>query len=380
MKPVAWIRCLPWSIPLLAAALVALGWLAIARCEVLSDGTGRFLHRQMMWSVLGAAVMIAASIPNYRRWRPWSYAVFAVSLALLAAVYLFAPVNGVRRWIHFGPLSAQPSEFAKVAFVLALARYLMHRENYRRLRGLLVPLAIAMVPVLLVMREPDLGTAAVFVPVLFAMLFAAGVRRSDLAWLLVVGILLLPLLWTQMSGEQKSRVTAVFHQPSAGERPGSDGYQLYQAKQVLALGGTWGSLLGGPATEDHAAYRLPYAESDFIFCMLGERLGLAGLGLVLTLYGVLVWRAAAIAAATREPFGRLVATGVATLLAVQVLINTGMAVGLLPVKGLPLPLVSYGGSGLLAHAIALGLLLNVGLRPGYEVTKEPFRWALEHRG
>lgn len=376
MKPVAWLRCLPWSIVALAAALVGLGWLAIARYEELSDGSGRFLRQQMIWSSLAAATMIGVSIPSYRRLGRWSYALFAVCLMLLAAVYLFEPINGARRWIRIGPLSAQPSEFAKVAFVLALARYLMYRENYRRLRGLLVPLAIALVPVLLIMKEPDLGTAAVFLPVLFAMLFAAGARRGDLAWLVLVGILASPLLWTQMSGQQKSRVTAVFHQPAAGEQPGREGYQLYRAKRVLALGGAWGSLISGSATEDHAAYRFPYAQSDFVFCMLGERLGLVGLGVVLTLYGLLVWRAVVIAAATREPFGRLVAIGVATLLAVQVLINTGMTVGLLPVKGLPLPLVSYGGSGLLAHAIALGLLLNVGLRPGYEVTKEPFRWSL----
>jgi cell division protein FtsW (lipid II flippase) len=126
-------------------------------------------------------------------------------------------------------------------------------------------------------------------------------------------------------------------------------------------------------TDDSAVYRLPEARTDFIFCVLGERLGLVGLGLVLGLYGLLVWRAAAVAAATREPFGRLLAAGVAALLAVEVLINTGMTVGLLPVTGLPLPLVSYGGSGLVAHALALGLVMNVSLRPGYEVTAEPFR-------
>ena len=133
----------------------------------------------------------------------------------------------------------------------------------------------------------------------------------------------------------------------------------------------------GQPTDDLAAYHLPEAQSDFIFSVLGERLGLPGMALVLGLFGVLVWRGLVIAAETREPFGRLLAAGVAALLAVEVLIHTGVAVGLLPVTGLSLPFVSYGGSGLVTHAVAVGLLLNVGLRPGYEVTNEPFRWTVE---
>ena len=119
---------------------------------------------------------------------------------------------------------------------------------------------------------------------------------------------------------------------------------------------------------------MPEARTDFIFCVIKERLGLPGVAAVLALYGLLAWRGLAIAAATREPFGRLVAVGVTAMVLLQALINMGMNVGLLPVTGLPLPLVSYGGSAFLAHAVALGLLLNVGLRPGYEVTNEPFRW------
>lgn len=355
---------------------MCLGWLGIARCEELADGSGRFLRQQMILSAVALAAMLGTSVPNYSVLCRVSYAVFVLSLVLLVVVYLFPAVNGAHRWIRFGPVGLQPSEFAKVAFVLALAKYLMYRENYRRLRGLMVPLAITMVPVLLILKEPDLGTAAVFLPVLFVMLFVAGARRRDLAGIVLVGLLTLPLLWTQMSREQKSRITALFDQPAADGRPSDDAYHLHQAKRMLALGNVWGGLVAGQPTDDHGAYRLPEARSDFIFCVLGERLGLAGLALVLGLFVLLVWRGLAIAAATREPFGRLVAAGVATLLGVQVLINTAMTVGLLPITGLSLPMVSYGGSGLLAHAIGLGLLLNVGLRPGYEVANEPFRYVV----
>ena len=143
---------------------------------------------------------------------------------------------------------------------------------------------------------------------------------------------------------------------------------------MVALGNVWGSLIAGDAVDDPAAYRLPEARGDFIFCVLGERLGLAGMAAVLALFGLLAWRGLAVASATREPFGRLVATGVVAMIGVEVLINTGMTVGLLPITGLPLPFLSYGGSGLLAHALMLGLLLNIGMRPGYEMSNEPFRY------
>ncbi len=377
MKPSAWARRLPWSIVVIAILLIVLGWLGIARCEELAQRHSRALQRQMLFSAVAVAAMLATSVPSYRILCRLSYAIFLLSLVLLVVVYFFPAINNAHRWIRFGPISLQPSELAKVAFVLALARYLMYRDNYRRLRGLIVPLAMTMMPVLLILREPDLGTAAVFLPVLFIMLFTAGAKRFDLAMVAVAGLLLLPLLWTQMSHEQRSRVTALVEQPAPEVRPSDDAYHLHQAKRIRSLGGVWGSYLTGQLIDDPAAYHLPEARSDFIFCVLGERFGLPGLGVVLGLFGLLAWRGVAVATATREPFGRLVAAGVVALVAVQVLINTAMTVGLLPITGLSLPLVSYGGSGLLAHGVALGLLLNVGLRPGYEVSNEPFRWVVD---
>ena len=227
---------------------------------------------------------------------------------------------------------------------------------------------------MLVLAEPDLGMAILFLLVLLVMLFAAGARRSSLAVLVAAGLLMTPLVWTQLSRQHKARITALFDQPPADQQPSKEAYQLHQAKRIFALGGAWGSLLAGQPTEDMAVYRLPEARTDFIFCVIKERLGLPGLALVVALYGLLAWRGLAIAAVTREPFGRLLAVGVTATISLQAVINMGMNLGLLPITGLPLPLVSYGGSSLLANAVALGLLLNVGLRPGYEVTNEPFRW------
>ncbi|MHB1038041.1 MAG: FtsW/RodA/SpoVE family cell cycle protein [Pirellulales bacterium] len=374
MEATVWAKRLPWSIVAVTVVLIAVGWLGIARSEAWAETGGRFLRHQIVWSCLALAAMLAVAAPSYRILCRWSYTIYLVSLGLLVAVYLFPTVNGVHRWIRVGPVGLQPSEFAKVAFVLALARYLMYRENYRRLPGLLIPLGLALAPLVLVLREPDLGTAMVFLPVLFVMLFSAGARIRHLVLLGFAGLAVMPLLWTQMSREQKSRVTALFQQPAAEEKPSTDTYQLYQAKQMMALGGGWGSLLGGDPAIDPARYRLPEAHTDFIFAVVGERLGLAGMAAVLGLFWLLAWRGLVVAEATREPFGRLTAVGLVTLLAVEVLVNTGMTVGLLPVTGLSLPLVSYGGSGLVVHCLAMGLLLNIGLRPGYEMAGEPFRF------
>ena len=375
MTPPDWFARLPKSLPAIACLLVLLSWIGISRAEEFIEVDGRYSRQQLVWAALGLAVFVAVSLPNYRLLARWSYVALAVSLVSLLAVYAFPAVNGAHRWIRLGPIGVQPSEFAKLAFIAALAQYLMYRENYRRLLGLLVPLGMAFLPVLLILKEPDLGTALVFLPVLFAMLLAAGARTSDLAKLVVVGCAALPVLWSQMSREQQSRVAALFSQAAAGDRPGDDGYQLYQSKQMLALGKTWGSAWAGDTVDDLSVYHLPEAHTDFIFSVLGERLGLLGPAAVLLLYATLAWRGLRIADNTREPFGRLLAVGISALFAVEVLINTGMTVGLLPVTGLSLPLVSYGGSGMLAHCLALGLLANVGLRPGYELAKEPFRWS-----
>jgi rod shape determining protein RodA len=377
MKPSVWFHRIPWSIPLAIAGLMAIGLLGLARCEDFGDGGRHYLRQQMLWAVPGLLAILAATLPSYRRLSNWSYALFGVAVVMLVAVYLFRPVNGAHRWIRVGRIGFQPSEFAKLALVLALARHLMHRENYRHLRGLLVPLVLTALPALLVLKEPDLGTASIFLPVMIVMLFVAGARRGDLLCVVLAGLALLPLFWTQMSPYQKSRVKVLLNPPQPGQRPSAESYQLYQGRQMMALGGPWGSIWSAPTTDDMAVYHLPEDHTDFIFCVIGERFGVPGLAVVLLLYGWIVWRTALVAMETREPFGRLLATGVAALLAAQVLINTGVTVGLLPVTGLPLPMVSYGGSGLLTHCLALGLVLNVALRPGYEVTNEPFRYRVQ---
>jgi rod shape determining protein RodA len=372
VKFATWKYRFHWPLLAVVTGLSLLGWIAIARGEQLAGGSGSYLHRQWIWSLLCGVAMLMATLPHYRILARWSYPAFALSLLLLTVVYLFPAVNGAQRWIRFGRVGLQPSEFAKVALVLALARYLMYRESYRRFWGLVAPLALTLVPLVLILKEPDLGTALVFLPVLFSMLFAAGARPGHLAMLVVLAVCVLPALWSQMSREQKSRVTALAEQTHAGERPSEDGYHLHQAKQMLALGAWTGSYFDKSTPEDRGAFRVPEAHTDSVSTLLAERLGLVGWSLVSVLFLLFAWRGLAVADSTREPYGRLVAVGLTALICVQAVINLGMLVGLLPITGLALPFVSYGGSSLLANSLAVGLLLNIAMRPGYEVTNEPF--------
>ncbi|RPI90917.1 MAG: rod shape-determining protein RodA [Planctomycetaceae bacterium] len=368
------------SLVTLSGALAALGLLGIERGDEVSQA-GQFHGKQMVWLALaGGAMSVACRVPL--RWlRSWAGTLFVVSLVLLTLVYLFPARWGSRRWIPLGLLYFQPSELAKISFILALARHLIVRENYRRPLGLVVPFVVTIVPLVLILREPDLGTSLLFLPVLYAMLFAAGARVRHLALVAVLGVAVLPLFWQAMSAEQRSRITAVFQQrdgtaPAVGK---ADGFHLHQSKQVLSLGGAWGSQFQGTLVDDPAAYYLPACRTDFVLCMVGERFGLAGTLTVLVLYSLLFAQGLAIAGATRDPFGRLVAVGIVALLAAQTVINAGMTVGLLPVTGITLPLMSYGGSSLLFTGAAIGLLVNVSRLPDEVLRREPFRFGQSAR-
>lgn len=385
-----------WSIPLLATLLLAAGWLGIARAEDLAEGSGAMLRHQWLWSGMAAIVLLVAAGSSYRLAYRYAYAALGACLVLLVAVFLFAPINGAHRWVRVAGIGFQPSELAKVVVVVALARYLTYRESLGRWWGAAPPLALAALPAWLILREPDLGTALVFAPVALAMIFAAGARPKGIAAAVLLGLALLPLLWIAMSRDQRTRITALWEQNTPDSPPTPAGYHLHQAKRMFALGGWWGSIWrktpssvtseagddlpseGGQETpsfdrdalagcaggniEQTSGRTVPEPYTDSIFCVLGERFGIVGGMLLLGLYGLLIWRGLALAQRTEEPFGRLLVVGVMTMIGAQVVINTGMLVGLLPITGVPLPLVSYGGSGLVATAAALGMVVSVGGR------------------
>ncbi len=366
------VRVLPWTLLLSMILLIVMGLGAIARGDEQSGGS--LLFRQLIWvGMASAAFLMALGVP-YRFWKPWGSILYLGTILLLAVVLFLPARHGSHRWISLGVINLQPSELSKLALIFMLAQHLMYARNHRRWKGILPPFFLTVLPVVLILREPDLGTALLFFPVFFAMLYAAGARVRHLLLMILLGMSCLPGLWHLMSAEQRSRVTALFRQTDGGEVPKGDGYHLHQSKQVTALGGLWGSFSTGETVDDPAAYHLPASRTDFIYSVIGERWGLPGsLAVLLLMLGILaqgLW----IASATREPFGRLLAVGIVTLLGSQVVINTGMTVGLMPITGLTLPLVSYGGSSLISTATALGLLVNIALRPGYEISSHPFRF------
>ena len=367
------LRRIPWLALSCAVALLAIGLSGIARADELNEGPDYFA-KQVTWALIALPALAITLVIPYRTWKPIGHWLFVASLPLLIVVLFMEKRGGARCWIQFGFFDLQPSEIVKLTYILALAQYLMYRDNVCRVTGLAVPFVITLVPLSLILLEPDLGSALLFVPVLFAMLFAAGARWRHLVCVGLLGLVVSPLFWLKMSHEQKSRITALFSQVDGQPNPGGDRWHQHQSKVVLSLGGLWGSEFTGTQIDDPVAYELYAAQNDFVFCLVGERWGLFGISITLSLYLTLFGLGLQIAARTREPFGRLIAVGVVTLMATQTIINTGMTVGLLPVVGITLPLMSYGGSSLLMTAIGLGLLLNVGTRPGYEVTGEPFQY------
>ncbi|MCA8984031.1 MAG: rod shape-determining protein RodA [Planctomycetaceae bacterium] len=369
---IRWSR-FPWLIPLIQLGLMGTGLAAIARGDGLTDDTGLY-QRQMVWVLLSLPVCVLAVLIPYRFWKTRGFLLFLISLILLAIPYFMPARGGSHRWIPLGPINFQPSEVVKLTFMMALAQYLMFRSNYRQIWGLSIPFVMTLIPMGMILKEPDLGTAMLFLPVLFAMLFAAGARWNHLLLIVVLGLATVPVGWRFMSAEQRSRVTTLFSQVDGGPAPRGDGYHLHQSKQMLALGGMWGSAVTGPATDDEFLYHLPASRTDFIYCLVGERWGFWGCLGVLLMYLILFANGLAISTQTAEPFGRLLAVGIVTILATQVVINTGMTIGLMPITGLTLPLMSYGGSSMVMTSFCTGLLINIALRPGFEVTGETFRY------
>jgi cell division protein FtsW (lipid II flippase) len=267
MTPRVYLSRCPWGIPVSAGLLFALGLCGLSRGDELYSGT--YHARQLVWAALALPVMLAAGWIPYRFWRPWSVGIFAVSLVLLGVVYLLPPKFGAHRWIPFGAFHLQPSELAKLAFILMLAQQLMSDRSHRRLAGLARPVALAVLPVVLILKEPDLGTALLFIPVLLAMLAAAGARGRHLLLVTAAGIALAPALWGLMSSEQRSRITAVFRQQDGGEVPRGDEFHLHQSKQMIAFGGLFGSALAGMPVSDPLAYHLPASRTELILLLIG---------------------------------------------------------------------------------------------------------------
>ena len=346
--------------PLLGAAflLFAMSLLTLSNLSVGRGGAGVAL-RQTAWFGVGLVALLIVASLDYRRLVRAAPAVYLLGLAGLTLVWAFGrSVSGARRWIGLGPMSVQPSELFKICFVLMVVWVITSRWAQPVGTGtLLMALPVVAVPFVLIIRQPDLGTALLLFPVLVILLIGAGLRLRLLGALGAVGLATLPVAWLVLKDYQRERIL-VFLDPFRD--PLGTAYNVIQAKIAIGSGQLLGKGVAG-ATQSRLAF-LPERHTDFIFAVFAETWGFVGCLVLLMCYVLLLVRGFDIAASAREPVGRLVALGATSLLAVQVLINVSMVTGLVPVVGIPLPLMSYGGSSMLASLTGLGLLLSVRMR------------------
>ena len=338
--------------------LIALSLLALAGLVILYsalDGNVSEVRKQMLrLSVSFGAMLIMAQIPpaTLRRWALWLY---LAGLIMLIAVLLIGVGSGAQRWLDFGVLRFQPSELMKLAIPMMVAFYLSDGTLPPTWRRMLLSLIIIMVPTALILRQPDLGTALLAATSGFAVLFLAGLRWRYLLGAAVAAGVTAPLLWMfGMHGYQRERVLT-FLDPERD--PLGAGYHIIQSKIALGSGGTYGK--GWQQGTQSQLEFLPERHTDFIFAVLGEEFGLFGVAVILTLYAFIIGRGLFIAINAQDTFSRLLAGALALTFFVYVFVNAGMVSGLLPVVGLPLPLISYGGTSLVTLMAAFGILMSI---------------------
>ena len=375
--------------PLLASVLllVALGLVLIysatkpADISLLTGEAGQYTYtydevkKQLVWIFLGVAAIITMVMYLYHEdLMKHTDLLYAINLVMLAAViFLGTEELGAQRRVSIGGFLFQPSEFAKLFIIICFAAFLVKRKNnLNTIMDLLPCFAYVAVPVLLILIQPDLGTALVFFAVMFGMLYAAG---ANYKLLLTIGTTALSSiciwiwahfwmaanrgidLWIPLTDYQLKRLT-IFLDP--WQDPLHHGYNIIQSQIAIGQGGLLGKgLFQGSQT--HGDF-LPIQESDFIFAVIGEELGFIGAVILLALYAVVIYRGVLITINAKDDYGALLAVGVVSMIAFHVFVNVGMTCGIMPVTGIPLPMVSYGGSSMLTNLIAIGLLLSINIR------------------
>ncbi|MGH2774430.1 MAG: rod shape-determining protein RodA [Actinomycetota bacterium] len=361
------IRHLDPTLLLMTLALSAYGALMIfsstaSKQEAAGGDPAMFMKRQIVYIVAGVVALLVVSFFDYRHVRALAPVIYGITvLALLLVLTPLGDVqNNARSWFNFGLFQIQPSEFAKLALIVAMSAWMAERKG--DIRWLDLACCIGMMAVLsaLIFVEPDLGGTMVIVAIFFVMLLVGGAKLRHFIALGLLGTVAMvgALQMDVVEDYQIERITA-FLDPNPDVR--SEGYNLTQAKIAIASGGLRGKGVGSENTQTDLDF-VPEQHTDFIFTAVGEQLGFVGGAALLGLFAILIWRSLRIAAMARDTFGTLVAAGIAGMWAFQLFVNVGMTMGIMPITGLPLPFVSFGGSGLLMNFMAVGLLLNIHMR------------------
>ncbi len=317
--------------------------------------------RQTLWFSLGLLVMLLVAFVDYRHYRTFAYAIFAVSLIPLVILLIHHILfGGVQRWIRIGPMSFQPSEWVKICLILALAKFFSKnpKTDGYLIRDLIPPFLATVVPAVLILLQPDLGTAIIVFLILLSVLFFVGIRMKSFLILTLSGLAGLPLLWNYFLRDYQRERILVFFNPDLD--PLGAGYHIQQSKIAIGSGGLAGKgFLAGAYTK---LGFIPARHTDFVLCNLAEEWGFLGLTLLLILFLFLILWGLQISLRSKDRYGAIAAFGVVAMIFWHLFINVGMVLGMMPVVGVPLPFLSYGGSSTLAVMAGTGLLLNISMR------------------
>lgn len=363
-------RHLDVPLVLVTVAISAIGTLMVysaTRDSLQAQGQSptEYLTKQAIFAVAGVVVMLVAAAIDYHRYRDFAAPIYAVTVIMLLAVMVVGHrALGAQAWFSFGPLQLEPSELAKLGLIVAVSAYCGKHRGELSVRHLIVALVIALVPFFLVYKQPDLGSALVLGIILLAILLIGGAKGR---YLLVLGILaalgiVAVVHFGVLKQYQQNRLTTFLHAPANGipNAKNAATYNLQESKLTIADGGLTGrGLFKGPQTNLAA---VPEQQTDFIFTALAEQFGLVGSALLLGLFIIMVWRIWRIANRSRDLVGTLLCVGVLAMIMFQVFENVGMTMGIMPVAGIPLPFMSYGGSALLVCFASVGVTLSVRMR------------------
>jgi rod shape determining protein RodA len=350
-----------------AVALTVAGFLLVysstrRSLNAFGDDPGLFLKKQIVFSLIGMVLLLFVATFDYRFYKV--YAGFAYVATIVALVLVQTPLGsssaGAQRWFEFAGFQVTPSEFAKIALILMIASVLSEmRTTQPTLVDVVRGIGFAALPMVLVLVQPDIGTSIVLVAILGGILVVAGTKPRHLAALAIAGVLLLTGIFQLhvIHEYQLDRIRTFLDQEGA---PAAARYNLEQSLIAIGSGGITGQgyLQGRLTNLDF----VPEQHTDFIFTAAGEEFGFVGSLVILSLFAILLWRAIRISFLSKDPFGTYVAAGVASMFAIQMFVNIGMTIGIMPITGIPLPFVSYGGSAMLANLAGVGLLLNIHMR------------------
>lgn len=356
------IQYFDWGLLLLILLLGSIG-IALVYSAVNAGDNNPLSHlylKQMCWFGGGLLLMIVSFLFSYRRIEKWAPLIYVICIALLVAVFFVGQsVGGANRWLDFGAFTLQPSEPVKLAVILILARYFAGhiKPAGMGLRELVPAVALAGLPFVLILKQPDLGTAGLIALIAVTMTVFAKIRRRTFVILVITTAVILPLGWFLLEDYQRTRILMLFFPESD---PLGGGYHILQSKIAVGSGMLFGK--GFMQGTQNILSFLPEQHTDFIFSVLSEEWGFAGSLLLLMLFVLLIAFGLNIAYACRDDFGTMLAVGITAMIFWQAVINIGMVMGLMPVVGMPLPLISYGGSSIVTSLLGLGILMNISMR------------------